>query len=29
MSLSTQRPTVNDKDLEKQQLFTQEFGQEG
>jgi vacuolar protein-sorting-associated protein 4 len=29
MSLSTQKPTVNDKDLEKQRQFTQEFGQEG
>jgi hypothetical protein len=29
MSLSTQKPTVNDKDLEKQRQFTEEFGQEG
>lgn len=28
-SLSTQKPTVNDKDLEKQRQFTEEFGQEG
>lgn len=29
MSLSTQKPTVNEKDLEKQRIFTEEFGQEG
>ena len=29
MSLSTQKPTVNEKDLEKQRQFTEEFGQEG
>jgi vacuolar protein-sorting-associated protein 4 len=29
LSLSTQKPTVNDKDLEKQRQFTNEFGQEG
>lgn len=29
MSLATQKPTVNEKDLEKQKIFTEEFGQEG
>lgn len=29
MSLHTQKPTVNEKDLEKQRIFTEEFGQEG
>ena len=29
MSLTTQKPTVNEKDLEKQRIFTEEFGQEG
>lgn len=29
MSLTTQKPTVNEKDLEKQRQFTEEFGQEG
>jgi len=29
MSLHTQKPTVNEKDLEKQRQFTEEFGQEG
>jgi hypothetical protein len=29
MSLATQKPTVNEKDLEKQRKFTEEFGQEG
>jgi hypothetical protein len=28
-SLSTQKPTVNQADLEKQKKFTEEFGQEG
>lgn len=28
-SLHTQKPTVNDRDLEKQRQFTEEFGQEG
>jgi len=28
-SLATQKPTVNDKDLDKQREFTEEFGQEG
>lgn len=29
MSLQTQKPTVNEKDLEKHREFTEEFGQEG
>jgi hypothetical protein len=29
MSLATQKPTVNEKDLEKHRLFTKEFGQDG
>jgi hypothetical protein len=28
-ALITQKPTVNEKDLEKQRQFTTEFGQEG
>lgn len=28
-SLATQKPTVNDKDLEKQRQFTEDFGQDG
>ena len=28
-SLVTQKPTVNEKDLEKHREFTTEFGQEG
>jgi vacuolar protein-sorting-associated protein 4 len=28
-SLSTQKPTVNEKDLERHRQFTEEFGQEG
>jgi hypothetical protein len=28
-SLETQKPTVNEKDLEKQRQFTNDFGQEG
>lgn len=28
-SLATQKPTVNEKDLDKQRQFTEEFGQEG
>jgi len=28
-SLKTQKPTVNEKDLEKHRIFTEEFGQEG
>lgn len=28
-SLKRQKPTVNEKDLEKHRIFTEEFGQEG
>ena len=29
LSISTQKPTVNDEDLQKLQKFTDDFGQEG